>query len=417
MNIAEITDYIVRFLLLFLCAALDGFPCMPPTSTPFRPTNQSIRPTPRSSNTTKVYAWAPGPNDARIAVTSADMLEKFHYLHLPFDAALSSKMLDLYLNTLDPQHLHFTCKPTSRNSQKYRNNLGVLTKEKSTTPRPPLSFSTATSNASRNARLMRRNCCTMKPSSSRATTPFRSIARPPLTPRTWRTRNNSGANACVTNIIVEKMNRETPKELASLMAGRHTPMDLALAGHDFHRDIVKFIDTRYNRVLRNFQEYENDQVLETYLTSLARVYDPHSDYEDKDTLENFAIQMSLSLFGIGAVLQSDDDGYCKIVSLQPGMPAEKSKKLKPGDRIVAVAQGSKEPTDVVQMPLNESRRSHPRAQGHRGSPHRHPRRRRGYLHARDRGDRPRRNQTGRPASEGQADRNADPGRHQKIGRH
>src|SRR5438270_11130494 len=62
--------------------------------------------------------------------------------------------------------------------------------------------------------------------------------------------------------------------------------------------------------------------------------------------------MKLSLFGIGALLQSDD-GYVKILELTPGGPAIKSGKLKAGDRSVAVAQGSKEPVDVVDMKLDK----------------------------------------------------------------
>src|SRR4029077_2052863 len=66
----------------------------------------------------------------------------------------------------------------------------------------------------------------------------------------------------------------------------------------------------------------------------------------------FNIQMKLSLFGIGALLKSED-GYVKIDELTPGGPAVKSGQLKAGDRIVAVAQGSKEPVDVVDMKLSK----------------------------------------------------------------
>src|SRR5438094_4180002 len=81
------------------------------------------------------------------------------------------------------------------------------------------------------------------------------------------------------------------------------------------------------------------------------VYDPHSDYLGKSKLDNFAMSMNLSLFGIGALLQSED-GYCKIKELKPG-PAMRSKQLKPGDRIVAVAQSDGEPVEVVDMKLSK----------------------------------------------------------------
>ena len=127
--------------------------------------------------------------------------------------------------------------------------------------------------------------------------------------------------------LQEKLNKEKPEE------------------------IVKTIRRRYTRILRALNEYANDDVLEIYLTSLARVYDPHSDYMGKSELENFSIGMKLSLFGIGALLRSED-GYCKIQELKPG-PAMRSKKLKPNDRIIAVAQGAGEPVDVVDTKLNK----------------------------------------------------------------
>jgi carboxyl-terminal processing protease len=49
-----------------------------------------------------------------------------------------------------------------------------------------------------------------------------------------------------------------------------------------------------------------------YLTSLTRMYDPHSDYFSSDTLQDFGIQMKLSLIGIGAVLGIEDDGNCIV---------------------------------------------------------------------------------------------------------
>ncbi|MBM3459152.1 MAG: tail-specific protease, partial [Armatimonadetes bacterium] len=68
--------------------------------------------------------------------------------------------------------------------------------------------------------------------------------------------------------------------------------------------------------------------------------------------DDFDISMKLSLFGIGALLSSED-GYCKIVELTPGGPALLSGKLKPGDRIVGVAQGDTEFVDVIEMKLNK----------------------------------------------------------------
>ena len=94
-------------------------------------------------------------------------------------------------------------------------------------------------------------------------------------------------------------------------------------------------------------------MLGVYLDALAHVYDPHSDYLGHEQMESLSIAMNLSLFGIGATLENAD-GYCKIRDLVPGGPAARSGLLKPGDRIVAVAQAGKEPVDVVNMPLSQT---------------------------------------------------------------
>lgn len=92
--------------------------------------------------------------------------------------------------------------------------------------------------------------------------------------------------------------------------------------------------------------------LEFYLSSLANIYDPHSAYMSPTTVEDFNIQMKLSLVGIGAVLTTED-GYTKIVSIIKGGPASKDGKLEAEDRIIAVAQGDDEPVDIIDMPLKD----------------------------------------------------------------
>ena len=94
-------------------------------------------------------------------------------------------------------------------------------------------------------------------------------------------------------------------------------------------------------------------VLQLFLSSLTNIYDPHSDYMSPSSQSDFQVTMSLSLVGIGAVLQQDLNGYTKIVKLIKGGPAAKEKLLKAGDRIIAVAQNKDEqPVDVIDMPLN-----------------------------------------------------------------
>ena len=116
----------------------------------------------------------------------------------------------------------------------------------------------------------------------------------------------------------------------------------------------KKILRRYERFLRVRTEMDSGDVLQVYLTALSNGYDPHSDYFSPREAENFEINnIKLSLTGIGARLQWDD-GYTKLIELVPGGPAIRSKKLKPGDRITAVAQGEEgEAVDVIEMQLDK----------------------------------------------------------------
>ena len=117
-------------------------------------------------------------------------------------------------------------------------------------------------------------------------------------------------------------------------------------------DPVQNIAKRYDQFLKNLQEQTSEDVVKTFLLCLAQTYDPHSEYLSKNDLEQFSINMRLSLFGIGAKLRSED-GYAKIMELVPGGPALKGGKLKVGDRIVAVAQGEKEFVDCVDLKLDK----------------------------------------------------------------
>ena len=117
-------------------------------------------------------------------------------------------------------------------------------------------------------------------------------------------------------------------------------------------DIVKTLTRRYTSLGKSIHEFDRDEVFQRYLNTLSHAYDPHTDYFGKAALDDFNIQMKLSLFGIGALLGSED-GYCKISELTPGGPAEKSGQLKVNDKIVAVAQDGQAPVDVIDMKLTK----------------------------------------------------------------
>lgn len=115
---------------------------------------------------------------------------------------------------------------------------------------------------------------------------------------------------------------------------------------------LKVLNRRYDQLLKNVHEENRNDILKRFLDELAQTYDPHSEYMSKDDLTSFSILMKNSLVGIGAVLQSDE-GYAKIMDLVEGGPAKMSGKLKVGDRISAVAQGSDDFVDVIDMKLDK----------------------------------------------------------------
>ncbi len=110
---------------------------------------------------------------------------------------------------------------------------------------------------------------------------------------------------------------------------------------------------RYANQLRRVKQQTAEEAFSIMMNSLTMLYDPHTNYMSPDTSENFNVSISLSLQGIGAVLQSDDD-YTKVASLVPGGPADKEGQLKPNDKIISIAQGlTGEFEDVVGWRLDE----------------------------------------------------------------
>ncbi|AKX47684.1 peptidase S41 [Thiopseudomonas alkaliphila] len=116
--------------------------------------------------------------------------------------------------------------------------------------------------------------------------------------------------------------------------------------------IEELLTKRYKNQQKRLQQTRSEDVFQTYVNSFSQTYDPHTNYLSPDNAENFDINMSLSLEGIGAVLQGDNE-HVKIVRLVPSGPADKSKQLAPADKIIGVAQGNKEMVDVIGWRLDE----------------------------------------------------------------
>ena len=109
---------------------------------------------------------------------------------------------------------------------------------------------------------------------------------------------------------------------------------------------------RYERVLKNHDDIEAEDISEIFLSVVTRLYDPHSTYFSPATYDDFGIQMRLQLVGIGALLGLEDD-YCVVKEIVTGTPADLGKQLQPNDKILYVAQGDDEPVEVIGMKLRK----------------------------------------------------------------
>ena len=119
------------------------------------------------------------------------------------------------------------------------------------------------------------------------------------------------------------------------------------------RDIKELLVKRYRNQLSRSNQLKSEDAFRIYMNSFTRMYDPHTQYFSPRASEDFNIRMSLSLEGIGALLQTENE-FTKVLRLVPAGPADKSSLLKAGDRITAVGQGNEgELVDVIGWRLDD----------------------------------------------------------------
>jgi carboxyl-terminal processing protease len=377
----------VLFVVLFVVGLL-------PTQLPIR-----AEETASVTKTNVTQPLSPGPDDGIIALVTARALEQNHYREQRFTDDVSSKLFDRYLEALDPQRLHFTQEDIAEFSE-YRTKLDnlMLNRRTGADTRPAYlmfnrfrerldqrvayavellqqgDFDFATNemvtlnrkdephpqnlDAARQlwrqrlrseylqekvAKYAEKQKAARKPAQANADGLSPLHKAPEAGVASFKIGTNGLSEASIAGLTKTNVTNDPARAAAEVAAAPKKSEA---------EEIVDTLTRRYTRNATFYRDLEAADVLEIYLSSLAHVYDPHTDYMGPPQAENFAIGMNLSLFGIGAVLQSDGDGYCKIAELKPG-PAMKSNKIKEGDRIVAVAQSNAPPVDVVDMNLNK----------------------------------------------------------------
>ncbi len=263
----------------------------------------------------------------QIAVAVAKLLEQGHYTRHPLDTAISAQLLKTYTEQLDYNHLFFTQRDIAEFEKKYSAGLSD--------------------------EIMLGN---LAPAYS-----IYDIYKKRVEDRVAKVKDLLKKQKFdFTSNRTSELNRSKdnwPKDEAEadqLWANRVEGELLAETLNDKATESPQQVVTRrYDRLLRTLKEQTKEDVMKFFLNSLALTYDPHSEYLSPSEMENFNINMRLSLVGIGALLRSED-GYAKISELIPGGPAQIDGQLKVNDKITSVAQGKDGKfVDTIDMRLDK----------------------------------------------------------------
>ncbi len=132
---------------------------------------------------------------------------------------------------------------------------------------------------------------------------------------------------------------------------KYDELNLTLAGKK-PAEIKELLTKRYSTAVKRLSQDESEDVFQAVMNAFARSIDPHTSYLSPRNADRFNSEMNLSLEGIGAVLQAEDD-FTVVRSLIPGGPADKTKLLRTDDKITGVAQGNDKIIDVIGWRLDD----------------------------------------------------------------
>ena len=261
-------------------------------------------------------------------VEMIDQLEERHYAKLEYDDTLSSQHLDSYIDSLDRGKMYFTAADLAEFEQ-YRTVMDDQL------PEGKLDAGFAIFNRY-HQRLQARleNILATLPASVAAM--------------------DFSVDESYLLDLEDRGWAKTDAELDDRWRKQLKNQVLSLKLADKEQDeIVPTLEKRFKNQLKRVEQYNNQDAFQIYANALTELYDPHTNYLSPRRSENFNINMSLSLEGIGAVLQMEDE-YTKVARLVAKGPADKQGELHPSDRIVGVGQGEAgEVEDVIGWRLDE----------------------------------------------------------------
>ncbi len=267
----------------------------------------------------------PDGEQVQLDQTIAGLLTYYHYRQEPLNAQRGADILKEYLKALDYNRSYFVASDIAR-FERYQSKLAEDLRQGDLQPAYAIFNTYLQRLAARTAYVK-----------LRLSQPFDFDAN-----ESFKLDRSKSAWASSRDQLNDYWRRRLKNELLQLMlAGKN------LAG------AKKVLLRRYQDRLHRMEQYHTNDVFQLYMNAVASSYDPHTAYFSPRASENFNIQMSLSLDGIGSVLRLEDE-QIKIVELVPGGPAALSGKLHPGDAIVGVGQGPKGPIkDVVGWRLDD----------------------------------------------------------------
>ena len=288
----------------------------------------------------------------RISKTVAYALPTFHLNQLPFDDYISTNAFNLFLTTLDPSRSYFLNHDVDKLNKQYPDLHKKLRKGN-------ISFATnayAILLERMNNRLAFTDALLEKGFDTNLEEDFlwdRSEANWSINTNEW---NNLWRkrikNEYIGRLINEHLDQE--EKISETESTMNTNSLEETVSDEYTENTIlspeEFILDRYKQLILSMESFDQEMILQRYLSSFSQVYDPHSDYLSPSNVEDFNINMKLSLVGIGAMLRPDD-GAAKIVRLIPGGPAETDGRLKEGDKIIAVTQEDGEEQSIMHWPL------------------------------------------------------------------
>ncbi|WP_296230499.1 carboxy terminal-processing peptidase [uncultured Pseudomonas sp.] len=285
---------------------------------------------PLAAKTTTATSWdylQPDRDQVIASLNVVELLKRHHYNKPPLNDERSIQIYDNYLKLLDPSRSYFTAADISEFNQ-WRTKFDDLLKSGDLEP----GFT-----------IYRRHLTRMEERLNYALAELgKGVDKIDFTVDEQLQVDREKAPWAKDRAELDELWRKRVKDevLRLKIAGKET------------KDIQELLTKRYKNQLARLKQTRGEDVFQAYINAFATTYDPHTTYLSPDNAENFDINMSLSLEGIGAVLQSDNE-HVKVVRLVPAGPAEKSKQIAPADKIVGVAQGNDDMVDVIGWRLDE----------------------------------------------------------------